>query len=355
MKLTPTLRKAAILISSLDARSADALLEQMGETMAQRVRNAVMQLDDIDPREQEQIINEFLGSKGGSRAVDDGIELAGSLAQRLPQTSAKYEPAAPLAANEPAPRPFTFLADAPSEVVARHLQREHPQTAAVVLAHLPPLQAAAVVRHLPSDLRADVLLRIGELEETDVEVLRELERGLEAALSPELSAKRKKGQGVATLEAILNAAGESAPVARSAEPAPTKLPTAPQFTPGFVEQRVVSKPQAVQTPEPSRSVELEFAQLYGLDDRSWARILATADPQVALLALAGATTELVDRLMRQLSPQEAKVIRRKMEQLGAVRLRDIERAQQQLARIAARLAAQGEIKLPAQRPFATAA
>ena len=92
-----------------------------------------------------------------------------------------------------------------------------------------------------------------------------------------------------------------------------------------------------------------------LDDRAWAKVLHAADAQLSLLALAGATPELVQRLLKQLPPRDARILERKMETLGPVRLRDIEHAQQQLARIAGQLAAQGEIRLPRQRPFATAA
>ena len=59
MTLTPTLRKAAILISSLDARTGDALLEQIGEAQSQRVRDAVMELGDVPAEEQERILAEF--------------------------------------------------------------------------------------------------------------------------------------------------------------------------------------------------------------------------------------------------------------------------------------------------------
>jgi flagellar motor switch protein FliG len=105
----------------------------------------------------------------------------------------------------------------------------------------------------------------------------------------------------------------------------------------------------------ARTPQLEFAQLCQLEDRAWGKILRAADSQVGLLALAGAPTELVERLLRQLPPRDAAALQRKMESLGPVRLREIEYAQQLLARIAAQLAEQGEIRLPRQRSFATAA
>ena len=373
MKLSPALRKAAILISSLDARSADALLDQMGEAQARRVRDAVLELGDIPPHEQEAVIAEFLGNDSpvATTTIDDGIELAGSLATLPP--SAAQQPATILTAAEPPPKPFSFLHEAACDTIARHLQREHPQTIAVVLAHLPPAKAASLVAHFSAELQAEVLERVATIEEMDSEVVREVERGLEVVLAKDLQRARRRGSGVATLEAILNAAGEAREqlvqnvarrdqqLAEQVAPAVVHKAAAPQMptmprrrleTPESPAERLV---KSTRQEAPLAPPAIEFAQLAQLDDRAWARLLRAADVQVSLLALAGATPELVDRLLSQLPPGDARALQRKMEQLGAVRLRDIERAQEHLARIATQLAARGEIRLPRLRPFATAA
>lgn len=374
MKLSPALRKAAILISSLDARSADALLDQMGEAQARRVRDAVLELGDIPPHEQEAVIAEFLGndSPAATATFDDGVELAGSLAT-LPPLAKQQPAAASPPAAEPPRKPFSFLHDADCHTIARHLQREHPQTIAVVLAHLPPAKAASLVAHFSAELQAEVLERVATIEEMDSEVVREVEHGLEVVLAKELQRTRRRGSGVATLEAILNAAGEAreqlvqnvarrdqqlaeqvapAVVRKAAAPLAPTMPRRRLETPESPAERLVksNRQEAPITPP-----AIEFAQLAQLDDRAWARLLRAADVQVSLLALAGATPELVDRLLSQLPPGDARALQRKMEQLGAVRLRDIERAQEHLARIATQLAARGEIRLPRLRPFATAA
>lgn len=374
MKLSPALRKAAILISSLDARSADALLDQMGEAQARRVRDAVLELGDIPPHEQEAVIAEFLGndSPAATATIDDGVELAGSLATLPPPGSYQPVSASPVAA-EPPRKPFSFLLDADCSTIARHLQREHPQTIAVVLAHLPPAKAASLVAHFSAELQAEVLERVATIEEMDSEVVREVERGLEVVLAKELQRTRRRGSGVATLQAILNAAGDAreqlvqnvarrdqqlaeqvapAIVQKAAVPLAPTMPRRRMETPESPAERLV---KSNRQEAPLATPAIEFAQLAQLDDRAWARLLRAADVQVSLLALAGATPELVDRLLSQLPPGDARALQRKMEQLGAVRLRDIERAQEHLARIATQLAARGEIRLPRLRPFATAA
>jgi flagellar motor switch protein FliG len=363
MTLTPTLRKAAILISSLDVRTADALLEQMGPVQAQRVRDAVMELGDVRAEEQERIIAEFVGGQPNLPVADDGIELAGSLA-------AKLQGATPTARLSEPPRPvkpFAFLQDASSDVIALHLQREHPQTIALVLTHLPPPRAAAVVTNLPGDLQADVLMRVADIEEMHPEIVREVERGLEAALSRELSRTRRRGAGTQALQAILEAAGDSKNrltdhvVKRDPLLAARIKVELPSPSREFVAPASASTEMPAARIAPQRRTReaaahmVEFSQLGQLDDLGWARLLQAADTQLALLALAGATPELVERLLAQLPAPEARALERRIEAVGPVRLRDIEHAQQYLARIASQLAARNEIRLPRQRPFATAA
>lgn len=221
---TNALRKAAILIDSLDPRSADALLDQMGEAQAQRVRAAVLELDDVSPEERDEVIAAFMG--GGARSVDDnaGVELDASLASKFgqaapddevrptgpgPQTDRETPPpqAAPEMVEQASPRPFAFLHEATPNSLASLLAREHPQTVALVVAHVSPDLAANVLRSLPGAMQVEVLRRVVDLEETEPEILREVERQMEAMLSDELRANRRRQAGLVAVGAILAAAG----------------------------------------------------------------------------------------------------------------------------------------------------
>ena len=85
-KMSPALRKAAILISALDTPAADRLLEQMGAQQAALVRSAVVELTHIDPQEEDDILGEFFGRQP-TVEPDGGVELS--------LTSASYEVATP--------------------------------------------------------------------------------------------------------------------------------------------------------------------------------------------------------------------------------------------------------------------
>ena len=95
------LRRAAILIASLDTDSADALLDEMSARRGSVVRNAVMELGDIDIVEQQEVIEQFVGPQPSEPGPPvDGVELDPELAKRLADTDATISRDRPATSNE---------------------------------------------------------------------------------------------------------------------------------------------------------------------------------------------------------------------------------------------------------------
>ncbi len=380
-----TLRKAAVLVSVLDSRAADALLDKMGPERAAKVRNAVMQIGEVSRAEQEQVIREFMGG-GGPLPGDPepGIELDDSLAQKLrAPMPVSSQPAVPEPDNA---APFRFLQEATTQSLARHLEREHPQVVAVVVAHLSPQRAADLVAQLPAKLQADVLRRVAELDRSDPEVIRDIEEELQTLLADEIRAARNRSAGMVAVSSILEAAGhERGELMTNLSRHDNELATMIDESPARTESRSrassvdsqsttavhnsrgtqaealesLASAQAEDLPaapyEEPQPVAVAFEDLVELEDGELAALFRESDPRVVLLALAGASPQMADRILGQLAPREADALRRRIEQIGPTRLADIEEAQQQLARLAGQLAAQGEVKIPAHKRFAAAA
>src|SRR5215472_10206405 len=112
------LRKAAILVASLDTAAADAVLDQLSPEQARQVREIVVELEDIDQGEQRRVIDEFFhnpGAPGAAPAQNDaGVELDGHLAWLASQadTLIEEEPIRPAA---PTGKPFSFLQEAETD------------------------------------------------------------------------------------------------------------------------------------------------------------------------------------------------------------------------------------------------
>jgi flagellar motor switch protein FliG len=99
---------------------------------------------------------------------------------------------------------------------------------------------------------------------------------------------------------------------------------------------------------------MPFETLTQLDAAALRRVLQRVPNRTLLLALAGASGELVARVYQQLPRRDAERLRRQIEQQGPIALRDVHEAQRRLAALAAKLAAAGEIEIPDTRRFAAA-
>ncbi|HVW37728.1 MAG TPA: FliG C-terminal domain-containing protein [Pirellulales bacterium] len=322
------LRQAAVLVASLDAHTADKILEQMPEEQAGQVRRMMVELGDVDPQEQQRVIDEFL-RHGPAREtppvadLSDGVELDPGLARRLEQESHAAPPRADKSADEP---PFRFLREAHSARITPFLAGEHPQTIALVISHLPPQRAAGVLSTLDGELQADVLRRLSDLDETDPEITREVERGLESKIVEQARSERRRAAGLSAVAGILEAAEASTKRTLLANLARHDRPLAGKLRP--------------------QSEAFDFDDLERLDDATLARVFAAAETELTTLALAGASPALVERLLAPLSPAERRQFTRAIENLGPLRLSDVEEAQRQIAELARQLALEGELELP---------
>ncbi len=192
-------RKAAILLASLDDVHAAALLRQMSPAQAHVLRQAVESLGELDAAEQQGVIEEFFRVGPLVPEADvAGIELNAPLPPSLAPASRDSQTDIPGTST-----PFRFLHEAPPEKLVPFLEREHPQTIAVVVSQLPADRAAEVLAHLPAPLQIDVARRLVHLEETDPDVLREVERGLESWLCSQVRGEGRQTAGVKALANIL--------------------------------------------------------------------------------------------------------------------------------------------------------
>ncbi len=374
-KPSPTLRKAAILIASLDDRTAQRLLNQMGPVQAERVLTAVDELDDIDPDEQEAVIAEFCRGNGAAAAeIGRGVELTGSLSHRFApdQSSTTHSPSAPmnvLPTGVPSNAPFRFLHEANSAMVTPYLEREHPQTIAVVLSHLPPEKAADVIGRFSTTLQADVLRRLANLDEADPAIVREIEQSLERWVSEQTQTNNRREAGLVAVRKILQAAGTSnrellTNLAKHDQEFAGILQGNPLPAPPRREVLPLSEARVINAKTPRRDPMLadlpppvetwSFADLVQLNDADLATVFQATGTELTLLALTAAPPAIVERIVQRLPRREAKLFRKSLLAMGPTRLSDVEKAQQEIAAIAHRLADEGRIHAPHIRPLAAA-
>jgi flagellar motor switch protein FliG len=383
--LTEQLRKAAIVVSSLSASDADALMDQMSPKQAASVRQAVMELDDFDEREEREVLAEFLGLpnheevelKLSAEAYNDQL-VPPAETTRAEARALLEELSAKTAQQEH--QPFEFLSAADPSSLLSFLHDEHPQTIALVLSHLPADRAAEIVVQFPSSIQVDVLRRVAHLDLTSPEILNQVSREVEQQLRDRYVLLDSGSSGVATVQAIMNAAhshdrnhllnnvGKSDPhlakqirpepgsVAKSPASAASQSKAAANKSPRQSPQRPRNKPVKSQTnPIPkSRQPAIEFPQLNSLEEREWQVLLHSVNRETLLIALAGADESFVTRVLKKLPYHQAESLRQSVNDIGPLRLSDVEFAQQRIVKAAVRLADKGELRLPTPRRFAAA-
>lgn len=185
-----SLRRAAILLSHLDAESRRRLLAHLPPRDAANLRAAAASLADVDPLEVRRTVSAFVGRISIARQ-----QMAGATAERHSERTARGPEKAShgservVTASEdsadgdasavPAPKgALQFLHDVPDATLLRAVQSEHPQTIAVVLASIAPKQAARLLRRLEPHQRSEAIRRLGRLEDVPQEAMDDIGRHL---------------------------------------------------------------------------------------------------------------------------------------------------------------------------------
>ena len=164
-------------------------------------------------------------------------------------------------------------------------------------------------------------MRIAKMEQTNPEVIREVEKGLEGRLSAIVSQTFEKAGGVEAVAEILNVAD------RTTEKA-------------ILEKLETSDPELV---EQIRRLMFVFEDINLVDDRGIQMVLKEVDNSDMALALKTASDELKQKIFHNMSERAAAMINEEMEYMGPVKLSDVEAAQQKIVDIVRRLDDAGEI------------
>src|SRR5262249_14994201 len=197
------------------------------------------------------------------------------------------------------------LRNADPQQLGNMLRAEHPQTVALILAHLQPAHTAAVLKELDPALGGEVVLRMARMEKVSPDMLVLIERSIltETDLAP--AQRPSTSGGPAVVAEVLNL------VAPSLEKAIMKGVEA--LDPALSEQ--------------IRNLMFVFEDIVGLDDRSMQRLLREIDVKELALALKAASNEVKNKILGGMSQRASTALKEEMEMLGPARKRDIESAQ----------------------------
>jgi len=313
--------KAAVLLLSLDAETASGMLKKLPPEQLEDVTRELAGLGSVPAELRKNVIEEFYHLSVGQRGMrEGGLDYAKSL---LMETMDPEDAKRVLGKIQTHVQktPFSFLQKAESDNLLTFIQDEHPQTIALILCHMQHYKAAEVLGGLPTQKQVEVIKRIANMEQTNPEVVRDGERGLESRLSNLLMQSSEKPGGVETVAEMLNLAD------RAAEK--TIMEALEQDDPDLVEE--------------IRRLMFVFEDVLLVNDKGIQSVLKEVDNDELSLALKTASEELREKIFSNMSERAVALIKEDMEYMGPVRVSDVETAQQRIVDIVRRLEDAGEI------------
>jgi len=315
-------RRAAALLVAIGPDRAASVLKHLTDAEVKELSIEMATLRLLPPEISRAVFDELADTVTAEEQILlGGMEYARAVLEKSLGKTRAEELLETLEAADQS-RPFDFLRRTPPEQICAFLTEESPQTIALVVASLSATMAARVLASLPGELQSDVALRIATMSEANPDVIRELASGLRAKLA-NVSSELMDAGGVETLASILNHAGRSTErnVLQSIERSHADLADE-------IRQRLFT-----------------FDDLIILSDRDIQLILREVDQKELALALRGATEEVRNKLLANLSSRGAEIVREDMETMGPQPKAVVEESQSHIVAAVRRLEDAGQITL----------
>lgn len=314
------IRKAAILTLMLGETATGELFKHLSEEEIEAIAGEVALLGPVPPEMATGVLEEFHHMwKAAEYVTKGGVDYAQKLLVNSLGTDMARRVLDRVMKSFESAVAFNGLERADPQQLSKFIQSEHPQTIALILAHLKPAQAAELLNSLQEDLRVDVVTRMANLDEISPDVITRISQVIEQRLKSLGGSTHESYGGVRAVAELLNRIDRS------------------------VSQTVLESIEA-QSPDLAvsiRNLMFVFDDLLHVDDSALREIIQRADKKALTVALKGTSEDIRGRFFENMSKRAADMIREEIELLGAIRLRDVEKNQQEIVVIARKLEEEG--------------
>jgi flagellar motor switch protein FliG len=317
-------QKAAVFIMQMDRARAAKVLRSMRESEVAEITAEIARLRNVGADQADAVLDEFVAMAEARRHVaSGGLEFARTLLEETLGGQKASEIFSRLAATM-IDVPFEFLAQADPRQVLSFIQDEHPQTIALVLAHMPPEMAAMVMGGLSESLQRDVAHRLAVMDRTSPDVVDHVEEVLQRKLSSILQPTEMSAVGgVQALVDIINRSDRA--------------------TERLILEALESSDSGLA--DEVRQRMFVFEDITTLDDKAVQLILRQVDGKELAVALKGVRQDVREKIMRNMSERAAANLAEEIDMLGAVRIKTVEEGQGAIVRIIRTLEESGQILL----------
>jgi len=315
--------KAAILLATLGEDAASEVMKTLEPKELKKLGSQITQLSDIPKEDLETVFKEFHdhASQAGGMSVEGKAYIQRVLSKALGAEQAERVIENLVESDEGGLDALKWMEP---RAIAALINREHPQTVALILTYLDTAQGSEILPFLPDHLKRDVMIRMATLEDIPPGVMSEIGAALQNELSQSNSAgSSKKVSGLKLVAEILNQTDQTSEQAIMAGIAENHPDLADNI----------------------RKLMFVFDDLIGLDTRGMQELMKEINKDELTLALRAAKDELKEKIFSSMSERAAVLLKEDMEAKGPVKITEVEKAQQGILKVAKKLADAGRISI----------
>jgi flagellar motor switch protein FliG len=319
------LAKAAVLMVILGEDAASEIYRHLPPAEVEQITKEITSLDYVDSAIALQVLEEFHRLVlTGDYITQGGTDYANKLLVKAFGREGAAELLRQVAqASELSGTKLDSLRKADPQQLAQFIEGEHPQTIALILAHLESKQASTLLMKLPAELRAEPIRRLAQLKQFSPEMAQRVAQVLHRRLEALGEQSRRAYAGLRGVADVMNR----------------------------LDVRVGKEIlQAIETDDPKLAISIRnfmftFEDLVTVPEAGIRELLGQMDKKTLATALRGASEELKNYIFKSMSSRAVEMLKEDMDVLGTVKARDINKAQLETVAVARKLEAEGKLVL----------
>lgn len=322
-------RKAAILLVLLGDEAATGVYRSLPETELRAITQEMSELEYVSPEVGAAILDEYQAlSLTQEYLAQGGHEFASRLlVKAFGEQGARMLQDEVTRAQEASAQSLDMLQKTDPHQLAKFIQNEHPQTIALVLAHLNSKAARSVLLLLPEKTRGQAVRRLAQMQQFSPEMVKKISLILHKRLTTLGQQSRRAYGGVKAVADLLNQMD--------------------QLSSGGILEAI--EQDNVQLATSIRNLMFTFGDFIEIPETGLRELLAQVDKKTLSVALKAAPEDLRTHFFKSMSSRAVEMMKEDMEALGPMRSKDVANAQQEIVAVARRLEGEGKMILKAEQ------
>lgn len=317
--------RAAIVLMAIGPDVAGDLIKSFSPTEAQKVSSLLATVRSLDREVMIEVLDNFKNITEHRKQVPfDPKAFVSALVKKfsgeVPNLWPMPQSSNPLAQNVPA---LDLISNVTPEQLHYHLKEEHPQVVATLLSLIPSELSAAVLEIFDETTRDELVLRVALLDQIDPSALVDLNDMLERTIGVDSSSHLGAFGGASPAAEILSlfSGGDDKKVLASIR----------EHSPQLADQIAARM--------------FKFDDFLQISPQSLQRILSEVANDVLLVALKGASPNVRDHFLANVTRSKADRLRFEMDGLPPVRVQEVETKQREVVQLARRLETEKVVSL----------